>query len=444
MRTLATIGVAFALLGSLTGQLHAQSERDNKVLNDRQKFQNSDHWIYNDLPAAQQLAREQTKPLFVVFRCIPCEACHEFDEQVAARDPIVRDLMDQFVCVRIPQANGMDLMRFQFDFDQSFAALLMHPDGTLLGRFGTRSNRDEEARDISLDGLKQALEAGLDIYRQYPLVKTSLQGKQVQEARFATPEEYPHLRGRYTGRLDYEANSVAASCIHCHQIGEAERSFFRDAAKPIPDPVLFPYPNPRTLGLDMDPKSAATVQDVPAGSIASRDGFQPGDRIISFDGQPPISTADLQWVLHHAPAVGSIPVQIEREGARLNLTLTLPKGWRHLSDLSWRATTWELRRRAFGGMLLGPLTSDQLQEKGLATNQMALLVKHVGQFGEHALAKKAGVIAGDIIVGYDGQTTPATETQLIAHAVQNRKPGDPIEIILLRDGKRQTITIKLP
>ncbi len=53
------------------------------------------------------------------------------------RDPQVRKLMADYVCLRIVHANGMDLSLFQFDYDQSFAAFLMNADNTIYGRFGT-------------------------------------------------------------------------------------------------------------------------------------------------------------------------------------------------------------------------------------------------------------------------------------------------------------------
>ena len=78
---------------------------------------------------------EHHQPLMVVFRCIPCEACQKFDDDVARRDPIIRDLLDEFVCVRIVQANTIDLAHFQYDFDLSFAVLFINSDQTIYGRF---------------------------------------------------------------------------------------------------------------------------------------------------------------------------------------------------------------------------------------------------------------------------------------------------------------------
>src|SRR5881227_2373190 len=137
----------------LSSPLLAQ-DRDAKVRNDRKAFVTSKDWIYNDLGEGIRAAKAAGKPLLVVFRCIPCEACQEFDDDVARRDPIIRDLLDEFVCVRIPQANTLDLSHFQFDFDLSFAIFFLDADLTIYGRFGTRSERPEE-EDLSLQGLRK-------------------------------------------------------------------------------------------------------------------------------------------------------------------------------------------------------------------------------------------------------------------------------------------------
>src|SRR5437867_8730996 len=118
-----------------------------------------------------------------------------FDEQVVRRDPKVADLMDQFVCVRLVQANAMDLSLFQFDYDLTFAAFFMNADGTIYGRYGSRSERKDAAKDISLEGFRQGLAAALALHKKYPANKASVNGKQGRPPRFKTPEEYTSLRG---------------------------------------------------------------------------------------------------------------------------------------------------------------------------------------------------------------------------------------------------------
>src|SRR3954470_21585751 len=123
-------------------------------------------------------------------------------DEISRRDPIIRDMLDQYVCVRIVQANTLDLAHFQDDFDQSFAVFLMNPDLTIYGRFGTRSERPEE-QDISLEGLRKAMAEGLRIHKAYDKVKPSLAGKQPRPVEFKTPMEYPSLAGKYQETINY-------------------------------------------------------------------------------------------------------------------------------------------------------------------------------------------------------------------------------------------------
>src|SRR4051794_17455095 len=308
----------------LTTQATAQ-DRDAKVRNDRQAFVASKDWIYNDLGEGVRAAREANKPLLVVFRCIPCEACQAFDDDVARRDPVIRDLLDEFVCVRIVQANTIDLTRFQHDFDQSFAAYLMNPDLTIYGRFATRSERPEH-EDISLEGLRKAMEAALRMHRDYGAVKPTLAGKQVTQARYRTPRDYPSLSGKYGEAIDYQERT-AKSCMHCHQVREAERLVYRATKEPIPDEVLFPYPDPAVLGLKLDPKEMATVERVTTGTPAERAGLRAGDEITTLAGQPLLSIADLQWVLHNAPAATKLPAKVRRAGEAGGVSLDFQEGW---------------------------------------------------------------------------------------------------------------------
>ncbi len=433
-----TLLVLLALAGGYPS--YGQQDRDTKVRNDKKAFQGKDDWIYNDLETAIRVAKAANKPLMVVFRCIPCEACQEFDDDVARRDAIIRDLLDEYVCVRIVQANTIDLTRFQYDFDQSFAIILMNADNTIYGRFGTRSHRPEY-EDISLEGLRAALKAGLTIHRDLDRVRPALAGKQVTPGRYKTPIEYPSLAERYGPKLDYDGQ-VARSCVHCHQVREAERRVDRDAGRPLPDVALFPYPDPDVLGLKLDPTAMAKVRKVAPGSIAERAGLRAGDEITTLAGQPLIAIADLQWVLHNTPATAELDVELVAQGAKRRATLVLDEGWRR-GDISWRPTSWDLRRMSLGGMRLDDLTDEERAERKLGKEVMALKVRHVGQFGEHQGAKNAGVLKDDVIISFDGLSTRLTESDIFAHATQKKAPGDQVTITVVRGDERKTMRFAL-
>ena len=439
MRTV--IGI---LLVAFAFPLHAaeQKTREQKVREDKARVEAEGFWIYNDLPQAFERAKASGKPILVVLRCLPCEECVKLDDELVDQDPVIRPLLEKFVCVRQVSTNGLDLSLFQFDTDQSFAVFMLNADRTIYGRFGTRSHRTEWIGDVSLTGLAKALSGALELHANYSSVKASLAGKTGQPLEFKRPEDFPEHVGKFTDKLDYAGN-VVQSCIHCHQIGDARRSYYRDKNEAIPDTVLFPAPHPRSLGLVLDPEEQATVKAVTSGTIAASAGFQEGDQLLSLNEQPLLSIADVQWALSRvAPSGDTVEFRIQRDGKESALTLKLEDGWRRLDDLSWRASTWGLRRMASGGLMLEPLSADERLKLGLKDDAMALQVQHVGQYGPHAAAKNAGFREGDILIEFDGHSDLLRETDLLLHGVTQRSAGDQVAVGVLRDGKR--IELQLP
>ncbi len=74
---------------------------------------------------------------------------------------------------------------------------------------------------------------------------------------------------------------------------------------------------------------------------------------------------------------------------------------------------------------------------------MALWVKHVGQYGQHRTAKDAGFRKGDIVVELDGIRKRLGETEILAHILRKRKPGDSIPVKILRGGKRKLLRLPI-
>lgn len=431
------------LLGAVTAGSAFSQTREEKVLADRKKFQDDPLWIYNDLPRGFAQAKKANKPLLVVLRCLPCEECVKLDDDLVNNDERVRPLLEKYVCVRVVATNGLDLGLFQFDYDQSFAAFLLNGDGAIYGRFGTRSHRTSWSDDVSIEGLANALQGGLELHAQYPRNKAELDAKRGPALEAAAPEQMPGLKGKYGPKLNYESK-VVQSCIHCHQIGDARRDLARAKMEPFPEQLLFPYPHPKAIGLTLDPRERATVLAIEPGSPAEGAGFRKGDRIHKLGGQTLLSIADVQWVLHQAaPEGAALKAEVRRGGAAQEITLKLPKGWRQRDDLSWRASTWGLRRMATGGLLLHPLSPEERARAGIPETGMALFAKHVGQFGPHAAAKNAGFQKGDILIGFDGRSDLTRESDLIAHALSTRRPGERVNVTVLRADKKLKLTLPM-
>lgn len=417
--------------------------RDQKVREDRIKIEKEGYWVYNNWPAALAKAKETGKPLLVVLRCLPCTECVKLDDDLLEKDPVVRPLMDKFVCVRLVSTNGLDLSLFQFDTDQSFAVFFLNADQTIYGRFGTRSHRTEWLGDVSLAGMAAAMQGALELHAAYPANRESLSGKRGPQPEIRTPEKFPSLQGKYTDALNYEGN-VVQSCIHCHQIGDAQRELLRSKNRPLPESLVFPYPHPKSIGLVLEPDRRATVKAVLERSPAAAAGFQPGDEIKSLDGQPLLSMADVQWVLQQAsPAGATLVANVRRGDQDRELELELKAGWRQSGDLSWRSSSWGVRRMVTGGILLEPATEEQRKAARVADGEMALFCKHVGQYGPHAAAKNAGFQQGDILISFDGRKDLLREADLFFHALSKRQVGDQVPVTVWREGKKY-LDLKLP
>ena len=228
-----------------------KTPRDLKVLNDMKHILNEGFWIYNDIDKGFKEAKRTGKPLLVTLRCIPCEECVKLDEELLEQDPVVQALMKKFVCVRRVYTNGIDLNLFQYDTDQSFTVMMFNADGTIYGRYGTRSDRIDWENDVSIQGLAEAMKGALKLHDNFPQYKKSLAGKTGKPAIFSSPEKYPALKGKFKDKPDY-SGALAKSCIHCHQIGDAQRLYYRNQNKPIPQEILYPYTHPKALGLILD------------------------------------------------------------------------------------------------------------------------------------------------------------------------------------------------
>ena len=345
--------------------------------------------------------------------------------------------------VRVVQGNGMDLSLFQFDYDLTFSVFFMNADKTIYGRFGTRTEQKNAAKDISIEGFKQALEAALELHEGYPKNKAALAAKTGPKPIKKTPEAFPALL-RYSSNLNLDGR-IGDQCIHCHQIGEAQREIHWYDRKPVPDEVLYPFPMPDVLGLHFSPKHRAKISKVVSGSAAEKDGFRRADEILTLAGQPIISIADVQWVLHRSPENTALPVTVDRHGNEVNLMLTLNPGWRRGNDISWRTTTGELRFVALGGMVLKDLPTAERQRSGIGEKEMALRVDNIWRRGRNSdsNAQKAGIRRGDIIVGYGDRTDRLTESGVIAYVLQAEPQAKALPIKLLRNEKQVTVKLSL-
>lgn len=341
----------------------------------------------------------------------------------------------------------MDLQLFQFDYDLTFAAFFLSADKQIIARYGTRNSHDSAEQDVSIKGLAATMESVLKLHEDFDNKKKWLVGKQPTQFRVDVPEEFSSL-SRFESELTYEKN-VSKSCIHCHQVRDAHRQDYRDRNLALPDKVMYPNPTPLLLGLRFDTDSRATIAKVEAGSLAEKGGIKIGDQIQTINNQAICSTADVQWVLHNQGKTGTLDVMIKRPTtikgsfATIKTQLILDEGWRAKSDISWRTSTWDLRRVVGGGMYLETLADSKRKQLKIADGKMALNVRNLGKYGKHAVAMRAGIRKGDVLISFDGRTDLMSETEVIAYGMQNTKKNQMVTLKLIRNGKPLTVKYKV-
>jgi membrane-associated protease RseP (regulator of RpoE activity) len=310
---------------------------------------------------------------------------------------------------------GLDLHVFDFDYDLTWCALMIAPDGTVLGRFGGR-DAETPGKYHSLKGLRFALEQALARHRKAaprPL-------KMPPAAEYA--EELP-------------AAARVQGCIHCHHVYEFRRDVRRRAGTWQTDDVWV-YPEPENVGLTLDLDRGNRVVGVRADSPAAKIGVRPGDVLESVNNLRVASVADVQYALHRSPAAGNVAIAWERGGVVHQGRLTLSAGWRK-TDVSWRHSLQSLSPNP--GVYGDDLTADEKRALGLRPE--ALAFRH----GAFLLppARHAGVRVNDVIVGVDDRPLDLTARQFETYIRLNYRPGDTVTLNVLRGTQSLRLPLKL-
>ncbi len=337
-----------------------------------------------------------------------------------------------YVCVRALNMAGVDLNVFRFDYDLTFAALLMNGDGTIYRQYGGRDGGHAEAR-LSIASLVRALKETLADHEEYRKAP-----KPPRPAPPRTIEQIPAMARQIRA-------GKAPECFHCHMVNESERKTAQEERRWSRDSIWL-WPDPARVGLALDPADQALVKDVAAKSPAAAAGLRAGDRLARVGPRRVRTIADVQWALEETSfAGGHLPVAWERAGEAKEGKLALRPGWRVGTplDLSWRASMWGISPKpGFGGP---KLPADDLAKIGLPANAFAFRVQYVVDWGDEAHtgrnAAKAGIRKGDVVVSAGGKSDFASELHFQAWFRLTQKPGATCEIELIRGGKRERIRL---
>ena len=358
---------------------------------------------------------------------------------VAPTDAELKKLTDRFVCVRLIQMGGVDLTTFQFDPFLSWAVFFMNGDKTIYGRFGrahpkTKRNQRDSNPSHTRAGLVAAMGRALELHDAYTkepaAMSKALAGKTGPKPRWRFTEKNPAAR-KYK-RLK-RIKQGGKGCVHCHNVQRTRIDSYIMKRIPIPDKMLWMYPRPHVLGLDMDNRACARVGSVKTASVAEAAGIAAGDELISMHGQPLVSIADIQWVLHSLPDDGGdLTVELRRGGKLLRKTMRLAPGWRRAEDWVWR-----YRVAGYSSWMWAGVSFEDSPKGVRVANRAPRWFKKANAEPKRKLQK------GDVLVEVDGRTD-MDRSALLAYLMRDKKLGSTVNLVVLRNGKRMPITFKIP
>jgi predicted metalloprotease with PDZ domain len=332
--------------------------------------------------------------------------------------------------------NGVDLARFDFDYDTTWHAFFLDSDLNIYSRYG---GRDEESSDgrLSTESLVTTMREVLAVHERRQK-RVSIPPRSVGETptdggdpdidfhpappKRTTPEDIPLLKANHQG------------CVHCHQVREYrllqsfhDKTFSRDD--------LFVYPLPENVGLRFDRRHGHKIESVAPDSPAAKAGLLAGDVVTRLGNVPIHSEQDVRWALHKMAAGEQPWVAFERSiagsapGRTVRVQLRLSGDWRG-TELGWRKSLRSVPLAM--GFLAYDLGREERRSAMLPDDRLFIKVVSIRGPG---LAANLGLEKGDLITALDRQQTDRSFEDFKSDLLRRYVPGDRVRVTVLRNDK---------
>ena len=400
-------------------------------------------WRTN-LAQAMTEAREQNRPLFVTFRCLPCKQCADFDKAVLEGGPELDPLLTQFVTVRLTDAAEIDLRIFPVegyaDLDLSWWGWFLSPEGRVYGVFGGRDHVSDATR-ISKSALIGSLLRVLTHHYDPRRPRWDIDGSAPDLSGVPkSPRQLPGYKGWLRG--SHEGGQKQA-CIHCHQVNDILREP-AVAAKTFDKQRDFDvWPLPENVGVTLDRDDGLRITSVAAESAADKAGLKPGDVLGAAGGRRLFSQADFRGVLHRGPRrAGEIEVWWRRGAEVTSAKLAVSDGWRK-TILDWRMSVSQGIVGGDPGFFPLAVKTQRREQFNIAADKIA--VEPFMGPKPNGAAYDAGVRQSQVVTAVNGETSNMAGRAFLVWFIQRFDPGDHVTLTVM-DGpdKRHNVTYQLP
>ncbi|MBZ5535502.1 MAG: PDZ domain-containing protein [Acidobacteriia bacterium] len=214
--------------------------------------------------------------------------------------------------------------------------------------------------------------------------------------------------------------------------------------------------------LKLSDENGVLIDRVEKDSPAEKAGLQPNDVIIQFNGVKVLTTRQFTRMVRELLPERTSSLVVVRAGAQKTMTVTLGKHpsvdsseeytlnlaplRKGLEDLTERFHGWEGPRGAMSilmeprqgriGVNIDSLSPQLGEYFGVKDGHGALITT----VRKESPAEKAGLKAGDVIVGIDSKEIASTED--VMRMIRAKREGD-LEIKVLRDRQSKAFTIHL-
>jgi predicted metalloprotease with PDZ domain len=332
--------------------------------------------------------------------------------------------------------NGVDLARFDFDYDTTWHGFFLDADLNVYSRYGGRDETSSDGR-LSKDSLLTTMREVLAVHerrRERIAIPPRLRGANGVDGAVAdidhhpspgspaTPHDIPLLKANHQG------------CVHCHQVREYRllQSFYD---KTFSREDLFDFPLPENVGLRFDRRHGHKIESVAPDSPAAKAGLCAGDVVTRVGDVPIHSEQDVRWALHRLTSLAEPDVIVERSVAgpaprdAVRVKLPLSGGWRE-TELGWRKSLRSVPLPM--GFLAYDLGREERRSEMLPENVLFIKVVSIRAPG---LAAGLGLEKGDLITALEGRQKDRSFEEFKSDLLRRYRPGDRVHITVRRNAK---------